>query len=47
VGQFRTIAEFQIGLYMAFLASFIIIVALYFHRRAFKPLVEKMEAGAA
>ena len=47
VGQFRTIAEFQIGLYMAFLASFIIIVALYFHRRAFKPLVEKMEVGAA
>jgi hypothetical protein len=46
VGQFRTIAAFQIGIYMAFLAGFIIIAALYFHRRAYKPLVEQMEAEA-
>lgn len=47
VGQFRTIAEFQIGIYMAFLAGALIIAALYFHRRAYKPLVEEMEAGGA
>lgn len=47
VGQFRTVAEFQIGLYMAFLASIIIVVALYFHRRAYKPLVDQMETEAA
>lgn len=46
VGQFRTIAEFQIGLYMAFLASLLILTALYFHRRAYKPLVDEMEATA-
>lgn len=46
VGQFRTIAEFQIGLYMAFLASLLILTALYFHRRAYKPLVDEMETTA-
>lgn len=43
VGQFRTIASFQIGIYMAFLAGFLIIAGLYFHRRAYKPLVEESE----
>lgn len=45
VGQFRTIAEFQIGLYMAFLAGFLIIAGLYYHRSAYKPLVDMMETG--
>jgi hypothetical protein len=40
VGQFRTIASFQIGIWLAFLAGFLIIAGLYFHRRAFKPLVD-------
>lgn len=44
VGQFRTIASFQIGIYMAFLAGFLIIAGLYFHRRAYKPLVDEYEA---
>jgi hypothetical protein len=44
VGQFRTVASFQIGILLAFLAGFIIIAALYYHRRAYKPLVEQMEA---
>lgn len=44
VGQFRTIADFQIGIYMAFLAGFLIIAGLYFHRRAYKPLVDRLEA---
>ena len=46
VGQFRTIAEFQIGIYMAFLAGFLIIAGLYYHRRAYKPLVERQESAA-
>jgi hypothetical protein len=41
VGQFKTVAEFQIGLYLAFLASILAIVGLYYHRRAYKPLVDK------
>lgn len=44
VGQFRTIADFQIGIYMAFFAGFLIIAGLYYHRRVYKPLVDKMEA---
>ena len=40
VGQFETVAEFQIGLYLAFLASLLILVGLYFHRQVYKPLVD-------
>ena len=40
VGQFKTIASFQIGLWLAFLAGFLIIAGLYYHRRAYKPLVD-------
>lgn len=40
IGQFRTIASPDSGLYLAFLASFLILLGLYFHRRAYKPLVE-------
>lgn len=46
VGQFRTIADFQIGIYMAFFAGFLIIAGLYFHRRAYKPLVDRIEEKA-
>lgn len=41
VGQFETIATFQIGLWMAFLAVGLIIAGLYYQRRAYKPLVDK------
>ncbi|MFW5942323.1 MAG: cytochrome C [Chloroflexota bacterium] len=41
VGQFRTVATFQPGLYLAFASGILIIVALYFHRRAYKPLVDR------
>ncbi len=44
VGQFRTVALPDIGLYSAFLASALIVVALYFHRRAYKPLVDRLDA---
>ena len=40
VGQFRTVAEPDIGLIIAALASLLIIVGLFFHRRAYKPLVD-------
>ena len=44
VGQFKTIASIQIGLYLAFLASILIVIGLYYHRRAYKPLVEQAQA---
>ena len=40
VGQFGTIAEPQIGLYLVFVACAVILVGLWFHRRAYKPVVE-------
>ncbi len=43
VGQFSTVANFQAGLYLAFLSSLLILVGLYYHRRAYKPLVEQAQ----
>lgn len=40
VGQFKTIASWEIGLIMSFMASILIIAGLYFHRKAYKPLIE-------
>jgi len=40
VGQFTTIASFQIGLFLAFLASALIIAGLYMQRKVYKPLVD-------
>lgn len=39
VGQFETVATFQIGLWMAFLAAGLILAGLFYQRRAYKPLV--------
>jgi copper chaperone NosL len=39
VGQFETIASFEIGLWMAFAAVALILAGLYYQRRAYKPLV--------
>jgi hypothetical protein len=41
IGQFATVAEPDIGLILAVIASTLIIVGLFFHRRAYKPLVEE------
>ena len=38
VGQFETVATFQIGLWLAFLAVGLIVAGLYYQRRAYKPL---------
>lgn len=40
IGQFRTISSFGLGFYLACLGSILILVGLYFHRRAYKPLVD-------
>ncbi|MCI0393761.1 MAG: cytochrome C [Chloroflexi bacterium] len=45
VGQFKTIASMDSGLYLAVLASILILAGLYFHRRAYKPLVEAAQNG--
>ncbi len=44
IGQFVTIATPGIGLYLATAASLILIVSLYFHRRAYLPLVRQQAA---
>jgi copper chaperone NosL len=40
IGQFKTIASVDIGWYLAAIAAVLILIGLYFHRRAYKPLVE-------
>lgn len=41
VAQFRTIASFEIGIYLAILAGVLAVAGLYTQRKAFKPLVEQ------
>lgn len=43
LAQFRTEAEVLSGFYLALLATFLIVIGLYFHRRAYKPLVDEAE----
>lgn len=38
IGQFKTTAGVDTGFYLAMLGSFIVLVGLYFHRAAYKPL---------
>jgi len=38
VGQFETVASFQIGLWLAFLAAILIVAGLFYQRRAYRPL---------
>lgn len=40
VGQFGTIADFQVGFYLALLTIVVILIGLYFHRRAYKPVAD-------
>jgi RsiW-degrading membrane proteinase PrsW (M82 family) len=40
VGQFGTIASFQIGFYLVLAAVAVVLVGLWFHRKAYKPVVE-------
>jgi hypothetical protein len=41
IAQFETVATPGIGLWLAIIASILCIVGLYYHRKAFKPLVEE------
>lgn len=45
IGQFVTIATPGTGLILATIASGVLIVALYFHRRAYKPLIKAKTAA--
>jgi hypothetical protein len=45
IAQFETIASPGPGLWLAILASILCIIGLYYHRKAYKPLVEATEAG--
>jgi copper chaperone NosL len=40
IAQFRTVASWEIGLYMSIAASILILIGLYFHRKAYKPLMD-------
>ncbi|MBL8057131.1 MAG: hypothetical protein JNK29_10560 [Anaerolineales bacterium] len=40
VGQFGTIANWEVGLYLAFAAVLVVLLALWFHRAAYKPIVD-------
>lgn len=39
IAQFKTTASWEIGLYLSIIASILIIVGLYYHRKAYKPLI--------
>ncbi|MFI5323088.1 MAG: cytochrome C [Thermodesulfobacteriota bacterium] len=39
IAQFQAIASWEIGLYMSIAASVLILIGLYLHRKAYKPLV--------
>jgi hypothetical protein len=46
VGQFKTVAYPGLGLILSTIASFVIIAALYFHRRAYLPLMRTQKNAA-
>ncbi len=47
IGQFRTLAEFGPGLYLAFAALLVVLAGLWFHRAAYKPIVDARRRAAA
>lgn len=47
IGQFKTYAEFGDGYWLAVASAVLIVVGFYFHRRAYKPLAERLRAQAA
>jgi hypothetical protein len=40
VGQFGTVAQFEIGFYLTIAAVFAVLLGLWFHRAAYKPIVD-------
>jgi len=48
VGQFGTVASVEIGLFMAIAAGVVVLVGLWFHRAAYKPIVDaRKKVGTA
>ncbi len=45
VGQFRTSASVEEGFYLAAAAAVVVLIGLYFHRRAYKPLADARRRG--
>lgn len=43
IGQFKTYAELGSGYWLATAAAVVTVVAFYFHRRAYKPLLDRMQ----
>lgn len=46
IGQFKTVASPGIGLILAAIASGVLVVSLYFHRRAYLPLLRTLDTSA-
>ncbi|MFH0945251.1 MAG: cytochrome C [Planctomycetota bacterium] len=46
VGQFRTVAVPGSGLILAAIATLLVVMGLWFHRRAYKPLVDRTQDAA-
>jgi hypothetical protein len=46
IGQFKTIAEFGPGYWLAAAAAVVTVAGFVFHRRAYKPLVDRLGGGA-
>lgn len=40
IGQFGTVSSLEAGFYLAVLAAVVVLIGLYFHRRAYKPVLE-------
>ncbi len=47
VGQFGMVANWELGLFLAFGAAAVVLVALWFHRAAYKPIVDARKRAAA
>lgn len=47
IGQFGTVSTLETGFYLAVLAVVITLIGLYFHRRAYKPVLEAQQHAAA
>ena len=45
IGQFVTTASWEMGLYMSIAASVLMLIGVYLHRRAYKPLILKSGGG--
>lgn len=46
VGQFGTIASFEPGMFLAIAAVLVVLIGLWFHRAAYKPVVEAQKKSA-